>query len=169
MFVDSDLIALADQLGQDLKRRRVMLATAESCTGGWLGAVITAVPGSSHWYDRGFITYTNAAKREMLGVKTETLARFGAVSEPTARAMAEGALASSRADLTVAITGIAGPGGGSTDKPVGTVCLAWAERRKPVRTLTEHFHGDRAAIRLAAIRSALEGLKQLLESAPVKG
>jgi len=169
MYTDSDLTALADQLGQELKRRRTTLATAESCTGGWLGAVITAIPGSSHWYDRGFITYTNAAKREMLGVKTEVLARFGAVSEPTARAMVEGALESSRADVAVAITGIAGPGGGSPEKPVGTVCLAWAERRKPVHVVTEHFHGDREAIRRAAIRSALDGLKELLETVPVKG
>lgn len=167
--MDAELVALADQLGQELKRRGLMLATAESCTGGLLGAVVTAVPGSSHWYERGFITYTNTAKRELLGVKTETLTRFGAVSEPAARAMAEGALAASHADLTVAVTGIAGPGGGSPEKPVGTVCLAWAVRRQPVRTVTEHFRGDRETIRRAAVKAALEGLKNLLNSLPVKG
>jgi len=167
--MDSELVMLADQLGQELKRHGVTLATAESCTGGWLGAVVTAVPGSSHWYDRGFITYTNSAKREMLGVKTEILTRFGAVSEQTARAMVEGALAASHADLAVAITGIAGPGGGTPEKPVGTVCLAWAARRKPVRTVTEHFRGDRETIRLASVKTALQGLKDLLKSAPVKG
>jgi len=167
--MDSELMALADQLGQELKRRRYMLATAESCTGGWLGAAITSVPGSSHWYDRGFITYTNSAKRELLGVKTEILTRHGAVSEPTARAMVEGALEASRADVAVSITGIAGPGGGSPDKPVGTVCLGWGERRKPVHTLTEHFHGDRAAIRRAAVKAAITGIQQLLETASVKG
>lgn len=167
--MDAELVALADQLGQELKRRGLMLATAESCTGGLLGAVVTAVPGSSHWYERGFITYTNIAKRELLGVKTETLTRFGAVSEPAARAMAEGALAASHADLTVAVTGIAGPGGGSPEKPVGTVCLAWAVRRQPARTVTEHFRGDRETIRRAAVKAALEGLKNLLNSLPVKG
>lgn len=167
--MDSELIALADQLGQELKRRGVMLATAESCTGGLLGAVVTAVPGSSHWYERGFITYTNTAKREMLGVKTELLTRFGAVSEPTARAMVEGALSASHADIAVAITGIAGPGGGSPEKPVGTVCLAWAARRGAIRAVTEHFHGDREAIRRTAVKTALEGLKNLVISLPVKG
>lgn len=167
--MDTELVTLADQLGQELKRRGLMLATAESCTGGLLGAVVTAIPGSSHWYERGFITYTNTAKRELLGVKTETLTRFGAVSEPAARAMAEGALAASHADLAVAVTGIAGPGGGSPEKPIGTVCLAWAVRRQPTRTATEHFRGDRETIRRAAVKAALEGLKNLLNSLPVKG
>jgi len=167
--MDSELVMLADQLGRELKRHGEMLVTAESCTGGWLGAVVTAVPGSSHWYDRGFITYTNTAKREMLGVKTETLTRFGAVSEQTARAMVEGALAASQAGLAVAITGIAGPGGGTREKPVGTVCLAWAARRQPPRTMTAHFQGDRESIRRSAIKAALQGLKDLLNSTPVKG
>lgn len=167
--MDTELVALADQLGQELKRRGVMLATAESCTGGLLGAVVTAVPGSSHWYERGFIAYTNTAKREMLGVKTETLTRFGAVSEPTARAMVEGVLAASQADLAVAVTGIAGPGGGTPEKPVGTVCLAWAVRRQAAYAVTQRFHGDRETIRRAAVIAALEGLKNLLNSLPVKG
>ena len=167
--MDSELHLLADQLGHALKRAGRTLATAESCTGGWLGEVITAVPGSSHWYECGFITYSNTAKREILGVKTETLARFGAVSEQTARAMVEGALAHSHADMAVAITGIAGPGGGSAEKPVGTVCFAWALRKQPVATRTERFSGDREAVRRSAVKAALHGLKSLLESIPVKG
>jgi nicotinamide-nucleotide amidase len=167
--MDTELLMLADQLGRALKQSGRMLVTAESCTGGWVGEAITAVPGSSHWYDRGFITYTNTAKREMLGVKTEILARFGAVSEATARAMAEGALAASQADLAVAITGIAGPGGGTPEKPVGMVCLAWAARKQNTRTATERFSGDREAVRRAAVKAALLGLKSLLESLPVKG
>jgi len=167
--MDTELVMLADHLGQGLKKVGLMLATAESCTGGWLGEVLTSVPGSSHWYDRGFITYTNTAKREMLAVRTETLARFGAVSEQTARAMAEGALAASHAGLTVAITGIAGPGGGSPEKPVGTVCFAWAVRKQDVRSSTHRFQGAREAVRRQAVKTALEGLLHQLESIPVKG
>jgi nicotinamide-nucleotide amidase len=167
--MDTELQMLADQLGRMLKQTGRMLVTAESCTGGWLGEVITAVPGSSHWYDRGFITYTNTAKREMLGVKTDTLTRFGAVSEPTARAMADGALASSHADLSVAITGIAGPGGGTPEKPVGMVCFAWAVRRGLTHSVTHRFSGDREAIRRQAVKSALEGLKSLLDTTTAKG
>jgi nicotinamide-nucleotide amidase len=167
--MDTELVALADQLGHELKRSGRMLATAEYCTGGWLGEVVTSVPGSSHWYERGFITYTNTAKREMLGVKTGILTRHGAVSEPTARAMAEGALAVSHADLAVAITGIAGPGGGTPEKPVGMVCFAWAARRQPTVSRTERFSGDREQVRRAAVKAALEGLRDLLESPHVKG
>jgi len=167
--MDSELIQLADHLGQGLKRAGVMVATAESCTGGWLGEVLTSIPGSSHWYDRGFITYTNTAKREMLGVKTEILTRHGAVSEPTARAMAEGALAASHAGITVAITGIAGPGGGTPEKPVGTVCLAWAARKQEPESTTRHFHGDRESVRRQAVKTALDGLLRLMETLPVKG
>lgn len=150
--------ALARELGDLLKERRAMLATAESCTGGWVGQVITAVPGSSHWYDRGFITYTNVAKREMLGVSTDILARFGAVSEPCARAMADGALARSQAAYTLAITGIAGPSGGTPEKPVGTVCFAWAGKDRDTRTLRRHFSGDRAAVRARSVEHALQGM-----------
>ncbi len=167
--MDTELVMLADQLGHDLKRAGRSLATAESCTGGWLGAVLTSVPGSSLWYERGFVSYSNMSKREMLGVKTETLARHGAVSEQTARAMAEGALAASHADLTVAVTGIAGPGGGTPDKPVGTVCFAWAARKQPTRTAIQHFSGDREAVRRKSVKTALEGLRTVLDSLPVKG
>lgn len=167
--MDTELVALADLLGHDLKRAGRALATAESCTGGWLGEVLTSVPGSSLWYERGFITYTNMAKREMLGVKTETLTRSGAVSEPTARAMAEGALAHSHADVAVAITGVAGPGGGTPKKPVGTVCFAWAARKADTRTETRQFSGDREAVRRAAVKAALEGLRTLLAGLSHKG
>lgn len=167
--MDTELIAAADLLGHELKRAGSWLATAESCTGGWLGEVLTAVPGSSAWYERGFITYSNAAKREMLGVKTETLARFGAVSEQTARAMAEGALAASQADVAVAITGIAGPAGGTPDRPVGTVCLAWAARKQPTRSQVERFRGDRETVRRQAVKAALDGLRALAEGLPAKG
>ncbi|MFV1998075.1 MAG: CinA family protein [Acidiferrobacterales bacterium] len=149
---------LATQIGNELKSRNLMLATAESCTGGWVGQVVTSVPGSSHWYDRGFITYSNGAKRELLGVSTGVLARFGAVSEQTARAMAEGALAHSRADVSLAITGIAGPGGGTEEKPVGTVWFAWVGKDRETRTERRQFDGDRSAVRRQAVEAALLGL-----------
>lgn len=167
--MDSELLALADQFGHALKQAGRSVATAESCTGGWLGEVLTSVPGSSLWYERGFITYSNMAKREMLGVRTETLTRFGAVSEQTARAMAEGTLAHSHADLAVAITGIAGPAGGSPEKPVGTVCFAWGARRVPVYSTTRRFSGDREGVRREAVKAAIEGLQALLTSLPPKG
>jgi nicotinamide-nucleotide amidase len=166
--MDTELITLADHLGHDLKQAGRSVATAESCTGGWLGAVLTSIPGSSLWYERGFVSYSNMAKREMLGVKTETLTRHGAVSEPTARAMAEGALAHSHADLTVAITGIAGPAGGTPEKPVGTVCFAWAARKQPTQSRTQRFSGDREAVRRQAVMAALEGIRTLLASLPQK-
>ncbi len=134
------------------------LATAESCTGGGLAEVVTSIPGSSAWFERGFVTYSNDAKSEMLGVSAETLRRFGAVSEQCAREMAEGALRHSRADIGVAITGIAGPEGGSADKPVGTVWIAWAGRDRPTVVVLKNFGGDRRAIRAQAVEAALEGL-----------
>ena len=166
--MDTELITLADHLGHDLKQAGRSVATAESCTGGWLGAVLTSIPGSSLWYERGFVSYSNMAKREMLGVQTETLTRHGAVSEPTARAMAEGALAHSHADLTVAITGIAGPAGGTAEKPVGMVCFAWAARKQPTQSRTQRFSGDREAVRRQAVMAALEGVRTLLASLPQK-
>src|SRR5512140_2522540 len=120
------LIALAARVGAQLKAQGKMLAAAESCTGGWVAQAVTAVAGSSDWFERGFVTYSNAAKMEMLRVKADTLRTHGAVSEQTAREMAAGVLAHSRAQVAVAITGIAGPGGGSAEKPVGMVCFAWA-------------------------------------------
>lgn len=157
---------LARRLGEQLLLRGAWLAVAESCTGGWLAQAITAIAGSSGWFDRGFVTYSNAAKEEMLGVPASTIARHGAVSEATARAMAQGALAHSAADWTVAITGIAGPGGGSPEKPVGTVCFAWAARDGGCVAQTRVFGGERAAVRAQAVRHALCGLiDQLLSNA----
>ncbi|MDR2189290.1 MAG: nicotinamide-nucleotide amidase [Azonexus sp.] len=161
-----DLETLAARLGTALLARNAWLAAAESCTGGWLAQSVTAIPGSSAWFDRGFVTYSNAAKTELLGVPETTLERHGAVSEATARAMAQGALAHSRADWAVAITGIAGPGGGSPDKPVGTVCFAWAAKESGCAAQTRHFDGDRAAVRQQAVRHALLGLIHSLEAGP---
>lgn len=149
---------LATQIGKELKTRGLMFATAESCTGGWVGQVITSVPGSSHWYDRGFITYTNQAKRDLLGVSTNVLARSGAVSEKTARTMAEGALRNSRAQVSLAITGIAGPGGGTTEKPVGLVCFAWAGLDRDTVSSRSQFSGNRESVRRQAVEAALTGL-----------
>ncbi len=154
----SELEKLAELLGRLLVERGEWLAVAESCTGGWLAQSVTAIAGSSTWFDRGFVTYSNAAKVDMLGVPESTLERHGAVSEAVARAMAQGVLANSRADWSVAITGIAGPSGGSPDKPVGTVCFAWAGKDAGCEARTCLFSGDRAAVREQSVRYALRGL-----------
>jgi len=158
----TSLADIVRDLGRILKEKKEMLATAESCTGGWVGEVITAVPGTSHWYDRGFITYSNVAKREMLGVSTDTLTRFGAVSEQTARAMAEGAVNNSQARVALAITGIAGPEGGTAEKPVGYVCFAWAGRQRETLSECVRFDGDRRQVREQSVRHALEGMKTFI-------
>jgi len=158
MVNEVDAVELAKQLGQALNTGGKVIATAESCTGGWIAQVITSVPGASVWFERGFVVYSNTAKREMLGVDAEILSRFGAVSEPTAKAMALGALVHSHATLAVSVTGIAGPGGGTPDKPVGTVCIAWAEKPGSVQTETFHFDGDRRAVRGQAVVAAIQGL-----------
>ena len=160
----SELEKLAERLGHLLLERGEWLAAAESCTGGWLAQSVTAIAGSSAWFDRGFVTYSNAAKMDMLGVPESTLDRHGAVSEAVARAMAQGALAHSRADWTVAITGIAGPGGGSPEKPIGTVCFAWASKNGGCEATLSLFSGDRATIREQAVRFALNGLVDRLGS-----
>lgn len=141
-----------------------MLATAESCTGGWVAQVLTAQPGSSTWFERGFVTYSNIAKQEMLGVSQHTLTTFGAVSSETACEMAMGALAHSHAQVSLAITGVAGPGGATPGKPVGMVWLAWAgaDRALPVSSRVAHFTGDREAIRQQAVIMALQGLLSFL-------
>lgn len=154
----NELETLAERLGQQLLNRGEWLATAESCTGGWVAQTITAIAGSSAWFDRGFVTYSNAAKIEMLGIPETTLERHGAVSEATARAMAQGVLSHSRANWAVSITGIAGPTGGSRDKPVGTVCFAWAGNDGGCEAQTCQFTGDRAAVREQSVRHALKGL-----------
>ncbi|NOT68862.1 MAG: CinA family protein [Methylophilaceae bacterium] len=161
----SRLNALAAQLGQALKERALMLALAESCTGGMVAQAVTSIAGSSAWFDRGFVTYSNAAKIEMLGVAENTLAQYGAVSEKTAREMALGAIKHSHANLTVAITGIAGPDGGSVEKPVGTVCFAWASSGGTIDSKTCHFAGNREQIRQQAAQTAVECAQSLLTGA----
>lgn len=156
--MDDELYRLAERVGNALKQRAMMLATAESCTGGWVGEVVTAVPGSSDWFDRGFITYSNAAKKEMLGVSAATLATYGAVSEQTVREMASGVLKNSRAQAALAISGIAGPGGGTAEKPVGTVCIAWAFANGAAASEQRVFAGDRREVRKQAVERALQGL-----------
>ena len=159
---DAVTLDMAERLGQALLRARLRLATAESCTGGGLAYALTAIPGSSQWFERGFITYSNEAKQEMLSVPHDTLTTHGAVSEPTAASMAIGALVHTPADVAVAITGIAGPDGGTAEKPVGTVCLGWARRGAATRTASAVFQGDRARIREQAILTAIQGLLDLL-------
>jgi len=160
----NELEELAETLGNCLLTRGEWLTLAESCTGGGVAQAVTAIAGSSGWFERGFVTYSNAAKIELLAVPETTLERHGAVSEAVARAMAQGALQHSRADWAVAITGIAGPGGGSTEKPVGTVCFAWARKESACEAQTCHFDGDRAAVRAQSVRQALRGLLQRLET-----
>lgn len=149
------------QISAQLLARGWMLATAESCTGGMIAAACTDLAGSSQWFERGFVTYSNAAKTEMLGVPAALIEAHGAVSEPVARAMAEGAVAHSRAQVSVAVTGVAGPTGGSAEKPVGTVWLAWGVDGQIYSEL-RHFPGHRAAVRTATARHALTRLIQLL-------
>ncbi len=156
---DTELNELAQQVGDYFRTEHKWLVTAESCTGGWVGKVLTDVVGSSAWYDRGFITYTNQAKQDMLGVDSQILAEFGAVSEATARAMAQGALENSRADQSVAITGIAGPGGGTETKPVGLVWFAWADiNHSTIKSESVIFDGEREAVRRQAVMFALTHL-----------
>ena len=152
-----DIRALAARLGERALASRVMLATAESCTGGLVAGAITDIAGSSAWFERGFVTYSNRAKMEELGVDPDIIARHGAVSGETAKAMAQGARAASGAQWAVAVTGIAGPAGGSPAKPVGTVWFAWAGPRG-VETLHRRLEGDRAAVRTASVAIALQGL-----------
>lgn len=159
---DEELHQLAIELGDKLRARGWMLATAESCTGGWVGQLLTSLPGSSEWYERGFITYANAAKVEMLGVPEATLATHGAVSEQTAGAMAAGALKHSHAQAALAISGIAGPGGGTPQKPVGLVCYGWALADGTVMSSTCRLGGNREEVRSRAVAAALRGLIDLV-------
>ena len=156
-FVHSRIPDLVERLAQALRARGAMLATAESCTGGLIAGACTEISGSSDWFERGFVTYSNAAKTELLGVSTELLAVHGAVSEPVVRAMTEGALARAPVQWSLAVTGVAGPTGGSAAKPLGTVWFGWAG---PDGVTSEHrlFPGDRQAVRQATVAHALEGL-----------
>jgi len=160
------MMELAQSIAMRLMARGEMLATAESCTGGWAAQALTALAGSSNWFERGFVTYSNAAKEEMLGVRPETLAHHGAVSEEAAREMALGALSHSRAAVALAITGIAGPSGGTLEKPVGMVCFAWAAKGGATRSETRRFAGDREAVRRQSVERALAGVLELLDARP---
>ena len=152
---------IVEQLASALKARHQMMATAESCTGGLIAGACTEISGSSDWFERGFVTYSNAAKSELLGIPAALIEEHGAVSESVARAMAAGAVVNAHAHWSVAVTGIAGPTGGSADKPVGTVWFGWAT---PMGVFTErqHFGGDRAAVRQATVAHALAGLLRLI-------
>ncbi|MDD2728950.1 CinA family protein [Malikia sp.] len=162
MLTDSpDLIRQCESLAQALKTRGWTMAAAESCTGGLIAATCTGLSGSSDWFERGFVTYSNAAKTEQLGVAPELIAARGAVSEKVARAMALGALEHSKAQAAVAVTGIAGPTGGDPDKPVGTVWFGWAMQGR-AWTECRRFDGDRDAVRAATVRHALQGLQERL-------
>lgn len=156
--MDGELEALSVAVGQALLARGETLATAESCTGGWIAAVLTATSGSSAWFDRGWVTYSNAAKQDMLGVRPDTLAAHGAVSQAVVCEMAEGALARSLATHAIAVSGVAGPTGGTPQKPVGTVWIAWARRGQATRTVRCLFSGDREAVRRATVVRALNDL-----------
>ncbi|MCJ7978139.1 nicotinamide-nucleotide amidohydrolase family protein [Aeromonas veronii] len=162
MKLDAEIEHLAIELGRALGQRGWLAATAESCTGGGVATAITDIAGSSGWFDRGFVTYTNEAKQQMLGVSRESLERHGAVSEAVVLEMARGALAHSSASISVAISGIAGPGGATEGKPVGTVWFAWADSNGRHHSLLARFDGDRRQVRQLAVRQALSGLLALL-------
>ena len=156
--MDDNIFELTRQIGENLKAKGLKLATAESCTGGGIAQTLTEVPGSSVWFDRGFVTYSNRSKVDMLGVDPQTLAQYGAVSAEVAQQMAAGAIAKSEAELAIAVTGIAGPGGGSLEKPVGTVYVAWQNKYQPAIVDKFQLSGNRHQIRAQTIQKALEGL-----------
>ena len=168
-MADALLYDLAEKTGRALQTQGLMLTTAESCTGGWIAEAITMIPGSSAWLDRGFVTYTNAAKQEMLGVRAETLARNGAVSEPVVLEMVQGALRASHAQVAVAVSGVAGPSGGTPQKPVGTVCFAWAIEGRAPRAETRRLDGDREAVRRQSVVHALEVVIGMVEGLRPEG
>lgn len=161
----SEIDDVSRALGEACVQGKTTVATAESCTGGGVGEAITRTPGASAWFDRGFVTYSNDAKVDLLGVKQETIGSFGAVSEAVAREMAVGALHQSSAEFAVAVTGVAGPDGGTSSKPIGLVWFAWASLDGKVETRFEIFGGDRAAIRGQAVLEALKGLVGIVTTA----
>ena len=164
MISDTQLSSLSAKVGVHLRDRGLQLVTAESCTGGWIGKVLTDIPGSSAWYAGGVVSYSNALKQSLIGVRAQTLAAQGAVSEATAREMAAGALTSLGGHVAIAVTGIAGPDGGQPSKPVGTVWFAWASRRAEgiaLQVAHELLSGDRDAIRRAAVDRALQEILRL--------
>lgn len=159
---DTELHALALEVASEALQQKLMLVTAESCTGGWIAKALTDLPGSSAWFHAGVVTYSYEAKEALLGVNPKTLEATGAVSEETALEMVSGALARFGAGLAVAVTGIAGPTGGTTDKPVGTVWVSWKRRGGYGRARMFHFAGDREAVRRQTVAAALKGLRQTL-------
>jgi nicotinamide-nucleotide amidase len=161
-LTEDDITEIARELGRACKRRKVEVVTAESCTGGGIAAAITRISGSAKWFERGFVTYANSAKKDLLGVSQRTLKEHGAVSEAVAREMARGALENSRADVSVSVTGIAGPTGAVPGKPVGTVWLCWAARGGPVQSRRFLFKGGRVEVRRQTVAMALRGLVDLL-------
>lgn len=160
-------LTLIKEIASLLKAMNWQLVTAESCTGGLIAGQITELPGSSSWFERGFVTYSNLAKHEMLAVANELITKYGAVSEEVASAMAMGALQHSAGDIAVSVTGIAGPDGGTVDKPVGTVCFAWAIRDNSPFTMKKHFTGTRQDVRLASCHQALQGVLDLIKKIPL--
>jgi len=158
----NDISELAAQVGRRLKEKGLYLATAESCTGGGIAQAVTEIAGSSEWFERGFVTYSNDAKTDMLDIPAAAIAQHGAVSEEIAAAMAAGALANSKADVALSVTGIAGPGGAVAGKPVGTVCFGWAKHGTS-RTERLVFGGDRQAVRSQTVVHALQGLLRFLD------
>ena len=165
--MNNDSVALVQELADRLLKHRQKVCTAESCTGGLIAKTFTDLAGSSDWFERGFVTYSNEAKSEMLAVPASLIEDYGAVSEAVATAMASGALRHSRADFSVSVTGVAGPGGGSDDKPVGTVWIALASAEKMIAKRYQ-FDGDRQAVRVATMQTAIELLLDLVESSQVE-
>jgi len=161
-MTEDDVTRLARRLGRRARKRGIDIVTAESCTGGGVATAMTRISGSAKWFERGFVTYTNVAKKEMLGVRQDTLRKYGAVSEEVAIEMARGALKHSHADVSVAVTGIAGPTGGVPGKPVGTVHFAWAVRGGVVQARRFRFEGNRVEVRLQSVHVAIQGLIDLL-------
>jgi nicotinamide-nucleotide amidase len=159
---DAELTAWAEQVANDVQRHQLMLATAESCSGGWIAKVLTDLSGSSAWFEGGVVSYSNALKQAVLGVRQETLERFGAVSEETALEMVSGALDRFDAGVAVAVTGVAGPTGGSPQKPVGTVWIGWKRRGVDAHATLFHFAGDREAVRRQTVAAALAGIRKTL-------
>jgi nicotinamide-nucleotide amidase len=167
MLLSDESVALAAEVGRVLLARRFRVATAESCTGGLVAGAITAIAGSSEWFERGFVTYSNEAKHELLGVSVALIDAEGAVSEAVAKAMAEGARSRARAECALSVTGVAGPGGGSAAKPVGMVCFGWVADGVPAHVATRRFDGDRAAIRAQSVAAALQGLLDVIRTKPL--
>lgn len=162
--MSKQIYQLAERTGEILQKGGCLMAAAESCTGGWLSKMMTDVPGSSEWFDRGFVTYSNQSKIDMLGVKAETLDAHGAVSLEVVSEMATGALQNSEAGITIAISGIAGPGGGTEKHPIGTVCFAWAMKDGEVKTEQASFFGNRSEIRQQSVVHAMSGICEIITS-----